>query len=243
MPSYWIPYALAITLLLLISFTAVWLEIVGIKDLVIALLPLVTTFAGATLAFRLNVAREAEKEGDRRKQALNTALFILVQQDNAIRQLLRDYNTRKNALERAFNLPANKPPEYTHLKVPIADLVFLLELNPQLLFELSIEQERFDQALEAVRIRNLFYVDEVQPAIERAGILGQPMRKDDVELALGQRVFGAAMHQAQTAFDHLNASKDSIPRVVGELRDAAKGLFPQAPFVAYEATPDPASKS
>jgi hypothetical protein len=235
---YWMPYAAATLAMLAVAVGAVWRGVVELKDLVIAVLPLLTTFAGATLAFRLNLAREAEKEADRKKQAMNTALFVLVQQDNAIRQILRDYEARTSDFERAFNLPANKPPEYAHLKVPISDLVFLLDSHPQLLFELSIEQERFDQALDAVRIRNAFYVEEVQPAIERTGMLGRTVTILEAEKLLGQRIFGAAMNQAKTVLDHVSSSKVSIPLAVTQLRAAAKDQFPGAPFVNYVPAPE-----
>ena len=118
-----------------------------------------------------------------------------------------------------------------------SDLVFLLEKSPQLLFELSIEQERFDQILEAVRIRNGFYVDEVQPAIERTGMLGRFVGLIEAERLLGQRVFGAAISQAKTVFVHLNSSKESIPPAVNKLRATAKEHFPETKFVSFTEPP------
>jgi len=223
-------------LILMVAAVAVSQDTIELKDLVIALLPLLTTFAGATLAFRLNLSREEEKESERRKQALNFALFVLGRQDNAVRRILCDYQLAQNDFVRAFNLPARKPPDYAELKVPIDELAFLLDVGyPQLLFELSVEQERFDQLLDSVRIRNSFYVDEVQPAIERTHLSGKVVTAAEAEHLLGQRIYGAALNQARVALDHLLASSQSIPKVASDLRAAAKGLYPRSAFVSYTA--------
>jgi hypothetical protein len=209
--------------------------LVTIKDLVLLTLPLVTTFLGATLAFRLNEDKEHEKEQLRRQHVLNFALFILMRQDNAVQQVWRQYKEAKSPAERAFLVPANKPPDYGSLRQNLSDLSFLLNTgHAQVLFELSIEQERFEQAMEAQRIRNEFYVGELQPALERTEMLNRRVTLEESERLLGPRVFGAAMNQAQFVFEHFAASVESIPGVVASLRTVAKQLFPNAAFVSYE---------
>lgn len=228
-------YAAIAVVVTLIALGAAYLQLIDVKDLVVAVLPVLTTFLGATLAFRLNEDREEKKEQLRRKQALDYSLFILLRQDNAVRQSLEPYRTAANDAARAFMVPAFKPPDYLSLKQDIASLSFLLELGyPQLLFELSIEQERFEQVFEALRIRNQFYVGELQPALERTGMNGSKVTLAEAKTILGARIYDSAMNQAQDLFDHFQASEKSIPEMFASIRSTAKALFPSAAFVSYE---------
>jgi hypothetical protein len=227
-------YSILTAAVLAVGVVAVYIDLISTKDLVLAMLPLVTTFLGATLAFRLTEDKEREKEQHRRRHALDFALFVLMRQHNAVRQCLSPFQEAKSPFERAFNVPANKPPDYQGLKQALSELSFLLDTgHPQLLFELAIEQERFEQAIEALRIRNEFYVDELQPALERVEMIARRVTLEDAERLLGSRIFGASMNQAQFVLEHFEASSESLPNMVKSLRGAAKQLFPNASFVMY----------
>jgi hypothetical protein len=227
-------YALLAATLVTVGLFAAYSELISQKDLVLALLPLGGTFLGATLAFRLNEVKEREKEQRRRRHALDFALFVLLRQHNAVLQSLTPFANAKSALERAFGVPANKPPDYQGLKQALPDIAFLLDTgHAQTLLEVSIEQERFEQALEALRIRNEFYVGELQPALDQTGMINRPVTLAEAEKLLGSRVFHTAVNQAAFVHDHFQASADSIPKMVASLRKVAKELFPDALFFDY----------
>jgi hypothetical protein len=237
-------YAAIAVVVVLIALVAAYFQQIEVKDLVVAALPVMTTFLGATLAFRLNEDREEKREQLRRKQALDFSLFVLLRQDNAVGQSIEPYRTAANDAERAFVVPALKPPDYLGLRQDIASLAFLLELgHPQLLFELSIEQERFEQAFEALRTRNQFYVDELQPALESTGMNGRPVTLAEAKGLLGERIFESSMNQAHILFDHFQASEKSIPKMFASIRSTAKELFPSAAFVSYERDAPPKEPS
>lgn len=68
-----------------------------------------------------------------------------------------------------------KPPDYSSVKQDIDSLQFLIDNdNAQILMELTIEQERFKQAINSINIRNEFYVNEVQPALSFHALNGRP---------------------------------------------------------------------
>ncbi len=206
-----------------------------LKDIGTAVLALFGTFLGATLAFRLNEQKEKTDEKKKQREALNRALFVLMRQHNAIIQLKRDMDTYSSELHLAFNMPAIKPPSYSDLVQHISDLEFLIESsNPNLLFELTIEQERFHQAIDSLRIRNEFHVNEVQPKIEAVGINGKRIPIDDASVLLGERVFIGAMTGAKNAKSHMDASNESLPKVMADLRKLAKEIFPGNKFLTYE---------
>ena len=159
-------YAFALFATAVTIAIAVFTNTISLKDLITPVLSIFGTFFGATFAFRITEEKELRKLLNSRREALNRASFILIRQANAIHQLYRDFERFPSPFEKAFNLPALKPPSYQDLEHTLSDLDFLLDSsNPSLLMEVAIEQERFHQALESLRARNEFYVEEVQPAI------------------------------------------------------------------------------
>lgn len=210
-------------------------EVISLKDLLVPALSLFSTFFGATFAFRLNQDKEAKKLEGERREALNRALFVLIRQWNAMEQLVRQFQAFPLPFARAFNMPAFKPPGYADLSHSIAELDYLIDSsNPGLLMELVIEQERFHQALEALRIRNEFYVSEVQPALEKHELNRKTVTPEQVRSLLGERVFEGALNGANTAWEQIFAASESIPKVHQALLAQGRKLFPGKKFITYE---------
>lgn len=208
---------------------------VAARDLAVPLVSIFGTFFGATFAFRLNEEKETRKVRESRRETLNRALFILIRQANAIHQMTTEFEKYPSPFEKAFNLPALKPPPYDDLKHNLSDLEFLLESStPGLLMEIAIEQERFHQALDSMNIRNTFYVGEVQPALEKLAINGKQVTFSETASLLGERLFGGAMNGAEGAWQHISSCNITIPAVHKALLQQAKALYPGHKFITYE---------
>jgi hypothetical protein len=208
---------------------------IGGKDLATAILALLGTFLGATLAFRLNQDKEDRKLEANRREAINRALFVLARQANAVHQLKTEYDLIGEMIPRAINLPAIKPPNYTDLIHSFVDLEFLLEGDePDLLFRLTIEQERFHQMIESIRIRNEFYVGEFQPKIAEFDLNGRVTSSEEVISLIGQRIFGGVINGTNVAYEQIQASSKSIPQMQTQLLALAKRKYPNHKFVTYE---------
>lgn len=133
---------------------------------------------------------------------------------------------------RSLNMPAFHPPLYADLVHDFGALEFLLDTeNPNLLVELSVEQEGFHQVLESLRIRKEFYVREVQPLISSKELNGKRISFDELAAALGDRVFGEAMNGAQVVSELFAASSTGIPKVHKSLFLVAKELYPEHKFI------------
>ncbi|HHP5494318.1 hypothetical protein [Aeromonas veronii] len=147
-------------------------------------------FIGAFSAFWLKSYEEGKKDKKKEKSALNSALFVLIRQINAIQCIKRDLDKYKTPFERGLSLPAMKPPDYSSVKQDIDSLQFLIDNdNAQIFMELTIEQERFEQAINSINIRNEFYVNEVQPALSFHALNGRPLPLAEFEEKLGERLF------------------------------------------------------
>jgi len=228
-------YVAALTAVLLAAALGLYSEVISLKDLLVPTLSLFSTFFGATFAFRLNQDKEAKKLETERREALNRASFVLIRQWNAMDQLVRQFQTYPPPFARAFNMPAFKPPAYEDLSHSIAELDYLIDSsNPGLLMDLVVEEERFHQALEALRIRNEFYVNEVQPALEKHELNRKTVTPEQVRALLGERVFEGAMNGAGTAWEQIFAASESLPKVHQALLAQGRKLFPGKKFITYE---------
>lgn len=202
--------------------------------LIRALTVAVGGFIGAFSAFWLKSYEEGKKNKEKQKSALNSALFVLIRQINAIQCIKRDLEKYVTPFERGLSLPAMKPPDYSSVKQDIDSLQFLIDNdNAQILMELTIEQERFEQAINSINIRNEFYVNEVQPALSFHALNGRPLTLAEFEEKLGERLFQGAMNGAVVLYELVYASDASLHEKYTELRDVAKRIFPDEKFVAW----------
>ncbi len=230
----WI-YPAALLIAAIAIAVAVFAGAIAVRDLALPLVSIFGTFFGATFAFRLNEEKEARKVREARREALNRASFVLIRQANAIHQMTQDFERFPSPFEKAFNLPALKPPPYNDLIHNLSDLEFLLESpTPGLLMEIAIEQERFHQAVDSMRIRNEFYVGEVQPALEKLALNGKQVTVVEAASLLGERLFGGAMNGAEIAWQHISSCNVTIPTVHEALLRQAKALYPGHKFITYE---------
>lgn len=208
------------------------------KDLATGLFALFGTFAGALLAFRLEESRDKAKEVRAQKAAINRALVVLGYQHNEVRTYRDLMLPYKIDAELAFNFPASQPPDHPDMRQRFDDLDFLLDSNrPQILFELIIEQERFDQAMAMIRHRNEFYVEKVQPAFARFIGNGKLVSTGEVEDAIGEYLYGGAMQGAISMREHIEGSNVSLPGLQEKLRETAKELYPGEKFVRFDTVP------
>ena len=213
---------------------AIYLDKLELKDVGTGLLALLGTLLGATLAFRLNEDKESKKEKAAQRSALNRALFVLARQKNAGVLIARELEPFKTPFDRAFNFPAAKVAPYEDLVHRFEDLEFLLNTSDvNVVMRLTVEQERFHQMLESLKIRNEFYLRELQPEIARHGLNGTKVTGASVAKLFGERLFGTAMNYAETLRDHVESSSKSIPEMHEELRAVAKRLFPESKFVGF----------
>lgn len=228
-------YTVALITSVLVVVVALNTGVLTTKEILTPVMAIFATFFGAMFAFRLNEAKDLRSLSNSRREALNRALFILIRQKNAVHQLELGFQKYTSLVERAFNMPAMKPPAYADLVFSMAELDFLLESkNPAILFMLSIEEERFHQTISAVQIRNEFYVDEVQKALSAQKINGRATTLLELQALLGERLFHGAMNGADMAWQHVTNTNLSLQHAHAELHKLAKEIFPGHKFLSYD---------
>lgn len=188
-------------------------------------------FFGAYCAFKLRQHEENQNKRAKRKSALDICLFITARQHNAVTLLKSIYDKYPNEFLRAFMMPAIKPPDYKDLKINIDDLMFLADQeHVDFLFQLSIEQERFEQVMFAVNIRNDYAVDKLQPAIAEHQLNGRDVTKAELKAKLGEEIYFSSLNMASNAYEQLTLHFESLFKLHNELHAIAVSIFPGERF-------------
>ncbi|WP_313172593.1 hypothetical protein [Massilia oculi] len=222
-------------LLLLVIGCALGLGLVSATSFVpLAGSSLLSTFLGASFAFHLNTQKDLNKEQDQRIAALQTALFILAQQFNAVGGSWKSIAKWGKEPHRWVNMPAMGQPDYKNLQQDFSSLAFILAEDAQLLLDLSVEDERFLQLLRSMKERSDFYTKEIHEAIEKARAGKTQMSLPDLRTGLGDRLFFGAQSRTDDVFMHVTESMKSLPGVANRLRTYAKAKYPEAKFLVVE---------
>lgn len=201
---------------------------IGWVEYASALATLIAAFSGAWLAFHLANRDRVRQESERQVSSINKALFILMRQINVGELLGRDIDFYTTDAMLAFSMPASKANEYADLRIDFDGLAFLLSTEyVQEILHLSVEQERFEQMLESVKIRNDHYKDVVMPEMMAAGLTDRIATLKEYEDALSKKAYSGAIQGAK-----------QIRSVVGEYRVSSMEMFEKLRFVAKRFFPD-----
>jgi hypothetical protein len=228
-------YTSALIGLFIIITLAYYFYFINLQDIARSALALVGTFFGATFAFRLNQSKESFQLHLKRRESLNRAIFILIRQYNAVHHLKNEFSAFSKPIEKAFKLRAVTPPPYQDLYHNFENIEFILESkNPHIIFDLSIEQERFHQIMAAINFRNEFFIKEVMPAAANADLDGKLLSARELQEKLGDRIYYGAIQGVEEAEKILILGNESLPKMLKSLRDFAKEQYPKHSFINYE---------
>jgi hypothetical protein len=203
------------------------------KDVVGWAFPLIGTFLGAFLAFRIQEVKDRRAELRGQIEVVNKTLLTLASQYNHLFNYNRNVLIQhEHPMERIISLQATGLGDRFDARIVTEDLVFLAyrgEAN--LLMELSVEQGRFDSAREVVALRCELMVKEIFPLVEQHGLLGQMITMAQLEAAFGERLFGTLVTATEQVYAHVPSTVESILQASNKLHAAAKRLFPGVQFI------------
>lgn len=109
-----------------------------------------------------------------------------------------------------------------------------MDKDPQLLFELSVEQDGFLQTVESLHVRNAFYVEKVQPEMERAGLNNRLVSAQEIELKLPYPIFKGALDGSKALSENLEETLDKLEKARKQLLWLAKKTYPDHKFFDVE---------
>ncbi|OCW24993.1 hypothetical protein BB029_12060 [Pseudomonas sp. S3E12] len=189
-------------------------------------------FFGSYFAYLFRKHEEQQAKLKKRKSSLDACLFTLIRQYNAMFQMKKEFEKHATILDRAFSMQAMKFPEYKDARIDFENLSFLTEINEiNQLLELTIEQERFEQTIISMEIRNNFHIEKLQPAIEKTNINGRELPLEEIERLLGRLIFHTAINSATQTYTLLCKNLDSNHELHQKTWNIAKRIFPNQVFL------------
>ena len=195
---------------------------------------LMAAFFGAWFAFRFQESKNKKLELKGKKAALNKALFIIFRQFNELMFIKNKIDQCRNIPIRAFSMPANISSN-NNIVLNDHELSFLLETDqPDLLFKLLVEHDRFKQAIVAYDMRTKLHINEIQPALEKYNLIDRNVSLEEFQDKLGQRLFISAVKITDSLFQHIDETIISHEEFGKVLFDFSKKMFPKDSFIQFE---------
>jgi len=202
---------------------------------------LVASFAGAWAAFKLQSMEKARDTQQANVTAINRVLTTLMQQANTLKLYQRDHiNPFRDHGGRHLAIRATLPYELDTLSFDLESLRFFAsKAERQIIFELSIEERRFVEALKAINARSELLLEKVEPKLAAAGFLdGGEYEKKDFIAALGQPLYNALERLTNDVVFHVDRNNDSILEMKDRIRSIAKLRFPRERFIDFDLPDD-----
>lgn len=192
-------------------------------------------FFGSFSAFQLNANKQERIEKKNKIDKINSTLFRLMRQFNAIARERVELEQFKNHQERCFWLPASVTNIHDEVKYNISEIEFLLSgSDKQLLLDLAIEQERFHVTVQAINLRANYHFSKIQPALEAINFVATRPTYIQFSKAVGPTLMSGLINHTDQVYFHVYETCDSIGIIQERLLKAAKEIFPDSNFLRFE---------
>ncbi|MBA4368820.1 MAG: hypothetical protein C0403_14430 [Desulfobacterium sp.] len=120
------------------------------------------------------------------------------------------------------------------ISIKFENLSFLLGMDDvNLLGELSIAEEKYKTALDAINIRSTIHFQEVQAKLELQGIKeGGDYSMDHLEKSLGNRLFTILQRSTQEVIEHVEEAIAYLESTGNKLNEVLKNSYPQEKIIS-----------
>lgn len=216
------------------------------KDPLELIIPSLTTllaaFLGAYFAFRFQNKKEEKKRYQANVEAGNRAIFTLTRIINELEviktQMIDPVRDRE---DRFLVMQPFLIPNYDDVKFDVESLTFLLNSKtPSILGELIVEETRFQQAINSLNNRSDLHRYQVQPMLEAAGVkVGGKYLLQDIERALGQRIFMQIKHSTNELIDQIDKNRETAEKLMDKFIANLINIFPETKFIMFDKNKKP----
>ncbi|WP_162456607.1 hypothetical protein [Pseudoxanthomonas kalamensis] len=199
------------------------------------------SFAGAWAAFKLQSTQQKNEEVQKNITAANRTLLTLMQQVNELKLFQIDQlDPYRESPARHIQILPTLPYSTESLKFDFQSLSFFNTKGGfQILFELSVEERRYIEALKAINERSLMMRDSIHPMLIAAGFDEKSLySKDDYLNALGESLYMQLKRLTNQVYYHVDRTIDSIYEMNERFKTETKKKYPKATLVNFEFASD-----
>jgi len=214
-----------------------------------AVATLLAAFFGAWFAYRLQDKAKVREERASNVSAANRALFTVFQHVNSLKVF--QYDMIDPVRNHPMKFIAMQPvlhEQHEDIQFDFSMLIFLLNTkHKQIVLDLFIEQQRFREAIKAINYRSALHIQQLQPALERAGIqegVDYPVEGAEAFFtkALGPRLYKSLQRATDQVIYHVDRTVGSLDKAKGKMIKAFKELYPEGDFLNFELLEGPPNK-
>lgn len=210
---------------------------IDMADIINPLTTLVAAFAGSWSAFKWHEWHERKKIVENNIHAANKALYTLSNMWGVLYNykiaIIDPYREKEDAW---LNLPAGYNEYNGAAGFNLDDLAFLLGTeHANAVRNLLIEEQRFSQIMQNIRMRSNLVINHVFEKLSRARIsVGQPQTEEEMEEVLGTGVVVQLRHITKAIIKDVDKSLTTVMAVHDELRDTMKAIYPGRKFIQIQ---------
>lgn len=209
------------------------------KELLPSLATLFAAFSGAWFAYLLQAKDRDEYQKKKTIASANRVLFSLFQRANALTLIQIDFiDPQRNNPGKHIAMRPILNTDNDVIDFDIGNLDFLLGTKyEQIVFDLYIEDRRYESAVQLIEHRSKLHYEEVQPRLEKAGIKNNlEYEKKDFEVALGDLLYSQLKSSTDDMVYHVDRTASSLVDVKNKLLVALKEMFPNEKFTNFKVT-------
>ena len=207
------------------------------KEIAPSITTLAAAFFGAWFAFLLQIKEKEDKERKEIVASVNQVLFSLFQRANSLKLFQIDNidPLRNNPGIHIAMLPILSVKDEV-IKFNIDKLDFLLETkHKQLVFDLYVEDRRYESAVNVIEHRSNLHLHEVQPMIQAGGIKqGKDYPESAYREALGEMLYTHLKNSTEQVVYHVDRTVKSTMDAKNNLLRALKDVYPDEKFIDFE---------
>lgn len=207
-----------------------------LSTLISAIATLAAAFAGAYAAFMLNERKSDRAAVEENIRGANRLLFSLFQQANMLLLYRRDFlDPIREQNGRHIALRPMMPGQFQRVRMPLELVQFLTTTkHVQTLFDLAVEQERFDTAITSIEVQSGLQIKEVQPRLAGIGVQhGDFVTGEQAEAALGNMLHKYLSETTNQVYFHVDETIKSLEVAKNKLRDSVLNIYPEADLIDF----------
>ena len=202
-----------------------------------SLATLLAAFYGAKFAFQFQSEKEENKNKEKHILDGNMAIFNLMRMANTLfvyrNQFIEPFRGRPTAF---LEMPPSLDLLEDNINFNAENLFFLLnsdEIN--FIGELAVEKSRFQSALDAINYRSRVHIIEVQPTLEKAGIVqGGDYTFQQIEEILGERLHHTIKQATDQVITHVDETISSLKSAGDKLSNILRITFPGERIISFK---------
>lgn len=194
-----------------------------------SLATLIAAYFGAKYAFDFQHKKELEEK--KKKQIVNGNLVIF----NVIRLINNLLNYQQQVIDPVRNkasvfleMEPTIQIEKDDVKIDLNSIFDILDIEDvNLLGEISIGISRYYKVIDAINDRSIIHINEIQPALERAGMVQEGnYLLEQIEEALGNRLFVTINQATQQVIDHVDDTLITLQEICEKFTAILTKQFP-----------------